>query len=168
VKRAPLVLTGTVLGLAGVLTFRSTPATLALGGLSGATGTTTTVAGASPPTTSTTTASSQPTTTVAGATTTIASSAARSATGPVVNYYYGTVSITVSATGTKITSVKIATLNDGGNPRSQYIDQQSLPMLVQQVLAAQGSQIQGVSGATYTSEGFYNSLLVALKSLGLK
>ena len=96
-KRAPLVLTGTVLGLAGVLTFRSTPATLALGGLSGATGTTTTVAGASPPTTSTTTGSSQPTTTVAGATTTIASSAARSATGPVVNYYYGTVSITRSA-----------------------------------------------------------------------
>jgi len=92
----------------------------------------------------------------------------RSATGPSVNYFFGTLSVKVTASGSTISSVSIASLSDGGNPRSQSIDQQSIPMLIQQVMAAQSSNIQGVSGATYTSEGFYTSLLGALKQLGLK
>ncbi|MDE3065136.1 MAG: FMN-binding protein [Acidobacteriota bacterium] len=183
-RRAPFVITGTLVGLAGVLSFRSAPAALSAGTVGTAAptttslpaaATTTTVAGASPPAsgaTTPTTVRSTPTT-VHVATTTVAptttvASGTRSATGAVVNYFFGTVSVKVTATGSKITAVSIASLNDGGNPRSVYIDQQALPMLIQQVMAAQSSQIQGVSGATYTSEGFYTSLLGALKSLGLK
>jgi uncharacterized protein with FMN-binding domain len=170
-----------VLGLAGVLSFRSAPAAISLGGL-GATSTTTTgsaapttTAGASPPGSSvpTTQVASTPTTVASQSSTTLSSTTTvsagvRSATGAPVNYYFGTLSVKVAASGSKITSVSIASLSDGGNPRSQSIDQQSLPMLIQQVMAAQSSNIQGVSGATYTSEGFYTSLLGALKHLGLK
>jgi uncharacterized protein with FMN-binding domain len=75
------------------------------------------------------------------------------------------VSVTVS--GTKITKVGIASLDDGGNPRSQYIDEQSIPMLEQQAMQAQRANIQGVSGASYTSAGFHQSLQGALQKLGL-
>jgi uncharacterized protein with FMN-binding domain len=187
-RRAPVVITGTALGLAGVLSFRSVPATVSLAGLSSpTTAPSTTVAGAGPPTTArsaTTTTPTTPATTTPSAATTVPTTRAtpttvattappttvastRSATGPVVNYYFGTVSVKVTVSGSKITAVSIASLNDGGNPRSQYIDQQALPMLVQQALAAQSANIQGVSGATYTSEGFYTSLAAALKDLGL-
>jgi uncharacterized protein with FMN-binding domain len=185
-RRAPFVITGTLVGLAGVLSFRSAPAALSLGGLGASAptttsapstapatttsapgaATTTTLAGASPPTTVHATVTTAPPTTIAPTTTVAAG--VRSATGSVVNYYFGTMSVKVTASGSKITAVTIASLNDGGNPRSQYIDQQAIPMLIQQVMAAQSSQIQGVSGATYTSEGFYTSLLGALKTLGLK
>ena len=61
----------------------------------------------------------------------------------------------------------IAYLDDGGNPRSQFIDQQPIPLLEQQALAAQSARIQGVSGASYTSAGFDQSLQSALHTLGL-
>jgi uncharacterized protein with FMN-binding domain len=190
-RRAPLVLAGTLAGLVGLLSFRTTPAAVSLVGTTPSSSTpttapaTATTAGASPPTTSgsrrshavtTTPVTHAPTTVVAPTTTTptttttttTTASGLRSATGPKVNYVYGILSVTVTASGSQITSVKIATLDDGGNPQSQYIDQQSIPMLISQVMAAQSSHIQGVSGATYTSEGFYTSLLAALKQLGLK
>jgi uncharacterized protein with FMN-binding domain len=77
-------------------------------------------------------------------------------------------SVRVTVSGSKITKVGIASLDDGGNPRSQFIDQQSIPMLEQQVMQAQSANIQGVSGASYTSAGFVQSLQGALHTLGLK
>jgi uncharacterized protein with FMN-binding domain len=73
----------------------------------------------------------------------------------------------VTATGRKVTKVGIASLDDGGNFRSQSIDQQSIPLLVQQALQAQSANIQGVSGASYTSAGFEQSLQAALSKLGV-
>jgi len=70
--------------------------------------------------------------------------------------------------GSKLTNVSIASLDDGGNPRSQSIDQQSIPILEQQALQAQNANIQGVSGASYTSTGFQQSLQAALSELGFK
>jgi len=84
-----------------------------------------------------------------------------------VNYNYGVLSVSVTASGKKITNVGIASLNDGGNFRSQSIDQQSIPILEQQALQAQSANIQGVSGASYTSAGFAQSLQSALSKLGL-
>jgi uncharacterized protein with FMN-binding domain len=63
--------------------------------------------------------------------------------------------------------VGIASLNDGGNFRSQMIDQQSIPILEQEAMQAQSSHIQSVSGASYTSAGFQTSLQAALRSVGL-
>jgi uncharacterized protein with FMN-binding domain len=104
---------------------------------------------------------------VAPTTTTVAPTGVRSATGPLVNYYFGVLSVKVTANGKKITAVTIGSISDSGNPRSQQIDQYSTPILEQEALAAQSSNIQSVSGASYTSAGFQMSLQYALKKLGI-
>jgi uncharacterized protein with FMN-binding domain len=104
---------------------------------------------------------------VAPTTTTAPSTVSRSATGASVNYYFGVLSVDVTVTGSKIVKVSIGSINDGGNYRSQSIDQMAIPQLEQQVLAAQSANIQGVSGASYTSAGFHQSLQSALTKLGL-
>ena len=54
-----------------------------------------------------------------------------------------------------------------GDSRSRSISQQAVPFLVQETLAAQSAQISGVGGASYTSNGWYQSLQSALKKAGL-
>jgi uncharacterized protein with FMN-binding domain len=63
--------------------------------------------------------------------------------------------------GTQITSVVPIRLPDS-NDVDQEIDQQAVPILIQETLAAQGANIQAVSGATYTSDGYIRSLQSAL------
>ncbi len=75
--------------------------------------------------------------------------------------------MTVGATGSKITAVTIGMLNDGGNFRSQSIDGMAIPILEQEAMAAQSATIQSVSGASWTSAGFMQSLQGALSKLGL-
>ena len=169
-KRTPLVLASTVAGLTGVAVFHSTPQKVVLSALNATAATTPTTASAAPtpsaaatPTTSATAAAVPSTTS-----TVVAASASRSATGPVVNYYYGQLSVKVTASGTKITGITIATLSDGGNPYSAYVDHASLPMLQREAMSAQSANIQGVSGASYTSAGFAQSLQGALSALKLK
>jgi uncharacterized protein with FMN-binding domain len=172
-RRAQIVIAGTVVGLAGLLSFNSSAVNLSLGSLSAATvpprsTTTTTITptttsvprsgGSTPPPT---------TTTVAPTTTTPTPSATRSATGESANYNYGILSVKVTVSGSKILNISIASIDDGGNPRSEYVDQQSIPLLEQEALSAQSANIQGVSGASYTSAGFEQSLQSALSKLGL-
>ena len=185
-KRAPLVLTGTVAGLAGVLSFHSSPAKVALGAAGpAATGTSSSSPASSGSSSSSSGAGSGSSgkaspgsgkassgSSSSGSSSSGSSGSAatgtRSAVGPSVNYYFGVLSVRVTATGSKITKVSIAAINDGGMPRSQYIDQQAIPMLEQEVMQAQNGNIQGVAGASYTSAGFAKSLQGALKALGLK
>ena len=183
-RRSPLVAAATITGLVGVLSFHTQAAPLALGITRGGSATPTTTPSTtfgptpkgSPPTSpSTTSPSTTPTTTPTSttaptsstSTTTTVPSTTRSATGVAVNYNYGVLSVSVTATGTKITKVRIASLDDGGNFRSQSIDQQSIPILEQETLQAQSANIQGVSGASYTSAGFDQSLQSALTKLGI-
>ncbi len=182
-RRTPIVLASTVAGLTGVAVFHSTPQKIVLSSFAStpaATPSSTTTASSAPASTpsSTTTspasssgasASSAPATTSTTSTTsTTASSATRSATGPVTNYYYGQLSVKVTATGKKIDAITIATLSDGGNPYSAYVDHIALPMLQREAMSAQSANIQGVSGASYTSAGFAQSLQGALSALKLK
>ncbi len=60
---------------------------------------------------------------------TTGASTTRSANGPLVDYNYGILSVSVTISGKKITHLGIASLDDGGNFRSQSIDQQSIPIL---------------------------------------
>ena len=53
------------------------------------------------------------------------------------------------------------------DPRSAQISTQAIPQLVQQAISAQSSSIAGISGATYTSTGFAESLRSALVAAGL-
>ncbi len=191
-KRPALILSGAVIGLVGVLGYHAATPALPAFSVSPSTSsgssttsppspTTTTAAPpphdpttTTPPRTTTTTQSppttAPPTTTTlapATTTTTTAPSASHSATGDSVNYIYGVLSVDVTASGSKITKVKIGSINDGGNYRSVSIDAMAIPQLEQQALSAQSANIQGVSGASYTSAGFRQSLQSALSKLGL-
>ncbi len=99
---------------------------------------------------------------------TTAAPTTRTATGTPVNYNYGVLSVAATVSGTKLTDVAIASIDDGGSFRSQSIDQQAVPILEQEALQAQSANIQGVSGASYTSAGFEQSLQSALAQLGFK
>jgi hypothetical protein len=165
-RRAPIVIAGTVVGLIAVLKFHTAPISLAGSSVPAAS-----ASGASPAASAAgqggkaggTAAGSASPQASAGA----QSSATRTAVGPSVYYDYGTLKVRVTVSGHKIVKVGIASLDDGSNPRSQYIDQQSIPMLEQEALQAQSANIQGVSGASYTSAGFDQSLQGALRSLGI-
>lgn len=153
----------TLAGLIGVLAFHTSPAPLSLpaGPEAGATRGPASPAspGSAPPSSSG--ASPRP-----GPATPQAGGAARTAAGPGVNYSYGVLSVKVTVSGHKILHVGIASLDDGGNFRSQSIDQQAIPILEHEVMQAQSASIQGVSGASYTSAGFRQSLQAALHTLG--
>lgn len=90
----------------------------------------------------------------------------RSVQGPVEPYGYGQLAVSVTVTGGRITKVTVPTLQTPDS-YSQSIAEQAIPMLVQQALQAQSANIQGVSGASYTSEGFAMSLQAALHQLGV-
>jgi uncharacterized protein with FMN-binding domain len=86
--------------------------------------------------------------------------------GPTVDMRWGPVQVTVYIKGKKITDVKASVSPD--TSRSQFIDDQSIPMLHDEVLQAQSGTIDIVSGATYTSEAFIQSLKAALKKAHYK
>ena len=91
----------------------------------------------------------------------------RKATGRVVQYGYGELSVTVTARGNQITGVSVPLLRTA-EPYSQQLAQQVIPMLRAEVLAAHGAQIHGVSGATYTSVAYVRSIQSALDKLHIK
>jgi uncharacterized protein with FMN-binding domain len=153
-KRAPIVIAGTVAGLVLVLEFHTSPASV-------------TIPSASAPVSSQKASAAGQTKTGSTGSAAQQSAGEHSAVGPAVDYNYGILSVRVTASGHRIVKVSIASLNDGSNPRSQFIDQQSIPILEQEVLQAQSANIQGVSGASYTSAGFDQSLQGALRSLGV-
>jgi uncharacterized protein with FMN-binding domain len=64
---------------------------------------------------------------------------------------------------TEVTAVEYPT----GNPRDRQINSYALPQLRTEALAAQSADIDTVSGATYTSDGYKQSLQSALDSAGL-
>ncbi len=156
-KRALIVGTGTVMGVAAVLALNPDGASVAAG-LPSSVGSTTT------PGTSTSTGTSG-TTAAPRASATATASSATSATGTGVDVGYDIVQVKVTVTGGTISAIDAVQLprNDGHSAR---ISQQAWPMLVDQALRAQSSQISGVSGASYTSYGFTESLKAALVSLG--
>ena len=147
-RRTPIVITATIAGLAGVLAFHTTPSRLSLGTPLGPTPT--------------------PNPTVPGSTASTPPGGTKTVDGPVVGYFYGNLSVSVTVSGSKITRVGIASLDDDGVARSEAIDQQSIPILEQEATAAQSADIHGVSGASYTSAGFEHSLQAALRTLGLQ
>ncbi len=172
-RRAPIVITATVAGLVGVLAFHTTPARLGAGTLPGVSGTSAPAgSGGSPPGQGTSGSGSPPPSPAAHArprgTAHAQQGGTRTAAGPAVNYNYGVLSVSVAVSGSKMTKVGIASIDDGGMQRSQFIDEQAIPILEQEAMQAQSASIQGVSGASYTSAGFQQSLQGALQTLGFK
>jgi len=177
-KRTVIVVAATAAGLAGVLAFHTSPLSVTAAPEPGTPEPPSPAPRASPPPSganpasqspaSPNPASPNPASPNPASTASPASGATRTASGPAVNFSFGVLSVSVTVRGHTIIKVGIASLSDDGNFRSQFIDEQSIPELEQEALSAQSANIQGVSGASYTSAGFRTSLQDALHTLGLQ
>ena len=123
-----------------------------------ATGTGTTISGSLPSTGSATGTSSGAPPTAGGATTSV--------TGSTAQTRYGPVQVQVDVNGSTITNVSILQYPSGSG-RDVQIAQYALPKLIQETLDSQSSHVSMVSGATYTSTGYEQSLQSALDQAGL-
>jgi uncharacterized protein with FMN-binding domain len=85
-------------------------------------------------------------------------------TGNAVDVGYGIVQVKITVANGKITDAQAVQAPNGRNDRWTNM---SVPVLRQRTLAAQSANINGVSGASYTSYGWYTSLVSALKQAGL-
>jgi uncharacterized protein with FMN-binding domain len=85
-------------------------------------------------------------------------------TGPVVNVSYGNVQVQITVSNGKITDAQALQAPTGRNDRYTSF---AVPILRKQTLAAQSDAIQGASGASYTSYGWFKSLQGALLKAGL-
>lgn len=82
-------------------------------------------------------------------------------TGSVADAYWGNVEVSATISEGKITDVKFLQYpND--HSTSVYINQQAMPYLKQEAISSQNANVQIISGATYTSQAFIQSLGSAL------
>ena len=91
--------------------------------------------------------------------------ATKTVTGDTIQTQWGPVQVRVTIKGGKLTDVT-AVQYPTDNPRDQEINSYALPRLRTEALTAQSADIDTVSGATYTSEGYRQSLQSALDSAG--
>jgi uncharacterized protein with FMN-binding domain len=94
------------------------------------------------------------------------SSRSGSFTGDTIQTRYGPVQVRITVASGTITDVTALRLTNSDG-RSVQISQQAAPILRQEALQAQSAQIQSVSGATFTSEGYTTSLQSAIDRAGL-
>ncbi|MGW6919688.1 FMN-binding protein [Streptomyces sp. NPDC054950] len=98
-----------------------------------------------------------------GASSGSAATGTQSLTGDSVQTRWGPVQVRVTLKGGKLTDVTAVTYPQE-NPRDQQINAYAIPQLTREALTAQSADIDTVSGATYTSDGYRQSLQSALDS----
>ena len=178
-KRGLLIAGGALGGLGAVLAITppqfSSTESLAIGGGAMAASTLAAVAtaadSATPVATKTTETKKAPATASNSASTAVAANPAPASkgvsgtfVGPSVNANYGNVQVQITVKDGKITDATALQAPSGKNDRWTNM---ALPILKKQTLAAQSANIQGASGASYTSYGWYTSLQGALAKAGL-
>ena len=164
-RRAVIATSGTVVGLVLLLGYRSEGAVkvdkvVAGAGTSSTSPATNTTLGpgANTATSTGTNAGANTATTVP---TTGSSSSERTYTGQDVSYRYGDIVVAVTVDGSRIVTVSVPQ-DDAFSPYSQTVNSAAVPILVREAVAAQGLSFDVVSGATYTSDAFAQSLQSAL------
>jgi uncharacterized protein with FMN-binding domain len=85
-------------------------------------------------------------------------------TGDSINVRYGYVQVKITVENGKITEAQAVQAPSGRNDRWT---QMAVPILRQQTLKAQSANINGASGASFTSYGWYTSLVSALAKAGM-
>lgn len=93
-----------------------------------------------------------------------AQAAAKTVTGKVAQTQYGPVQVRVTVEGGKITKAEAVQQPKGG--QSDQVNGNAIPKLNQAAVAAGDANIDAVSGATYTSAGYKESLQSALDQAG--
>jgi uncharacterized protein with FMN-binding domain len=174
IRRAIVAAVGTAVGLAALLSYKSsgsdkllkvqvstgqnkpaatlvTPATSKPGG---------STAGSAP---STTAPSTTPSSTIGAPPST--ATAEHTYTGQEIQYIYGDIVVAATLQNGKIANISVPQ-NDATDGRSQMINSYAVPILEQEAVTAQGVNINVVSGATFTSDAFAQSLQTALTRAG--
>jgi uncharacterized protein with FMN-binding domain len=181
-KRALVIGTGTVMGVAAVLALNPDGGAAASGNLptipsststgSSSTSNASSASNSGSASNSANTPSSNAATTPnsssnTGSSSNTPSTASKTTQGSAVDVGYGIVQVEAVIKGGKLVDVQAVSLpnNDGHSAR---ISQQAFPMLVKQAIAAQSANISGIGGASYTSYGFQQSLSAALTDAGFK
>jgi uncharacterized protein with FMN-binding domain len=163
-RRAILTIGGTAAGLAALLAFKSHPVAVAsAAGTPAATPTPTMTAGPSSAdgARSSKSASASASRSGSGSGSGSGSTATRTVTGAVANTQHGPMQVQLVLTGKRITKVNVLQRTDDGQESIQ-IDSFAIPKLTSETLTAQSARIDAVSGATYTSQGYIQSLQSAL------
>jgi uncharacterized protein with FMN-binding domain len=86
---------------------------------------------------------------------------ARTATGRAITTPFSVVSVRVTVTGRELTRVETVALG-GDGPRTRAINDRAEPILREEALEAGSAKIDVVTGATYTSESYIDSLQSAI------
>ena len=157
-RRSPIVLAATIAGTAGVLAFHpQTPAIQSA-----------TAASTTPKTTTSGPSSSSSRGSGSGSGSSGRStSASGTATGDAIDTRYGSAQVRVTVKNGKIVTIEALQLQSN-DPHSQQISSSAAPILQQEALAKQSADVDAVSGATYTSASYTQSLQSALDKLGFK
>ncbi|MSU74246.1 FMN-binding protein [Candidatus Kaiserbacteria bacterium] len=82
-------------------------------------------------------------------------------TGKATDAFYGILQVKAIVRGGKITDVQFLQ-HANSTENSRFINDRAMPLLTQKAIAIQGAQVDGVSGATFTSGAFRESLASAL------
>jgi uncharacterized protein with FMN-binding domain len=182
-RRALIATVGTVAAVVAILQYKSSGNFKAGGALlqpAGSSSATSTPAAAPTSSPSTSPSSSKPTSGTSQATsapTTAPKAAAPKATAPTstgpngqftgsdVTFAYGEIEARLTYRDGKIVSVDYP-IDNAPDPRSEMINSEALPILTQELLQAQSLHIDGVSGATFTSNAFAQTVQAALSKAG--
>jgi uncharacterized protein with FMN-binding domain len=87
-------------------------------------------------------------------------------TGSVAQTRWGPVQVKITVQNGKITKVTVLQ-QPNGNPKDAEINSYALPILINETTQTQSADIDMVSGATVTSEGYLQSLQAALDEAGI-
>jgi uncharacterized protein with FMN-binding domain len=87
-------------------------------------------------------------------------------TGSVAQTRWGPVQVKITVQDGKLTKVTVLQ-QPNGNRRDQEINDQALPILIDETVSAQSAKIDMVSGATVTSDGYLESLQAAIDEAGI-
>jgi uncharacterized protein with FMN-binding domain len=88
-------------------------------------------------------------------------SAEKTYVGELAQVKWGPVQVAVVMSGGRITEVQVLQ-HPTGNKKDEQVNGMALPRLREETLAAQSADIDTVSGATFTSDGYRRSLQSAL------
>lgn len=153
-RRVAFAIVGTIAGLVGLLSFKTHSASVA-----------------NPPAAISTTGPNTP-----GATPNTGSepsasggtgSSTNTVTGDPADTRWGPVQVRITVTNSKLSDAT-AIVYPSENPRDQEINSYAIPALNREAVSAGSAKIDMISGATYTSQGYIQSLQSALDKAGLK
>lgn len=82
-------------------------------------------------------------------------------TGSTEDAYYGMVQVRAVVANGKVTDVQFLQ-HPSSHENSIFINGRAMPLLIKEALQIQSAQVDGVSGATFTTGAFKQSLATAL------